>query len=281
MPTGSAATISTVTVIADSDATTVTANGVLAATLAAGARYSFEPAAATLLVTSAPALVWMNGAIGGCELDTALVPPLDIRAMPLSVTYNSLYTGEAMVVVPTAQLGSLTLDGASVTTTSSLAVFGAGGLTAVTFDVAAGLHAVHCDSGFQLLAAGANAGAGTAAYYQPFGVPCEETMVSCEELDGGVADAGLSDAGADDGGTLDGGAVDAGARDAGAVDASVTTDSGSMAADSGARGDAGRSASTEGGCGCSAASMAHVPRAWLAFGCLCLLLVRRRRRAHA
>jgi hypothetical protein len=199
VPRGSAPDQSSVLVIADTDGTEVMVDGVVVATLAAGATHSLLPTVATSIVTSEPALVWMNAALDGCEVDTAFVPGLDLRPTPLAVTWNSSFDGESVMVVHTASVESLMLDAAPLTTTSSTPVPTRLDLTVVTFDVATGLHRVTSDSGFQLLAASANPGTGNLAHYQPFGVPCEKAGVMCPEPDAGVADAGSADAGSDAG----------------------------------------------------------------------------------
>jgi len=130
-----------------------------------------------------PALVWMNGALNGCEMDTAFVSPLDLRAVPLAVTFDITYPGEATVVVPTPQIGGLMLDGRRARATTSALVPTRSDLTVISFSVSSGLHTVTCSSEFQLLVAAFGNGAGTLAFYQPFGAPCDETGAMCRPPD--------------------------------------------------------------------------------------------------
>lgn len=179
LPTGTAAG-SDVSVIADVDDTEVRVDGALVATLAAGERHAFVPTAATYIETSQPALVWMNGGFGTCELDTALIPPLELVALPLAVTFNAAFAGEGAIVIPTAELAAVTLDGAALAPTMMPTVPTRPDMTIAVFSISAGLHTVAADHGFQLLATSVGAGAGILAYFGPF-VACT-TDTACEDL---------------------------------------------------------------------------------------------------
>jgi hypothetical protein len=254
----------------------VRVDGTLVATLDAGETHSFVPTTPMYVETSLPALVWMNGSRGSCELDAALIPPLELVALPLAITFNSSFTGEAAAVIPTGEVSTLTLDGAAIVPTSSVAVPGRTDITVVVFDVTAALHTVSASHGFQLLAASAGAGAGILAYFGPFVSCTADTM--CEDVgpctvetcvmnacvttpveagmagdcegglvcsaDGSCTDAEPMDAGMPDGGATDAGPLDAGPRDAGRVDGGAPPGDGGGTGS----GDAGTMVETDGGC---------------------------------
>ncbi|MFO0567304.1 MAG: hypothetical protein U0263_16725 [Polyangiaceae bacterium] len=90
-----------VAVIADVDATEVRVNGSVVANLSAGQTHFFTPTAPARVQTSAPALVWMNGALNSCELDTALIPPLQLPTAPLTIAFNAPFAAQVVVVVAT------------------------------------------------------------------------------------------------------------------------------------------------------------------------------------
>jgi len=260
-PTGSG-----VAVIADVDATEVRVNGSVVATLSAGQTHFFTPSSPARVQTSKPALVWMNGALNSCELDTALIPPLQLPAAPLTITFNASFAAQVVVVVPTSSVASLQLDGAAVTPASSTTLPGKADTTVIVFNVSAGLHSVSASSGFQLMAAYAGAGAGVLAYFGPF-TSCT-TMAACPDLgpclneqcvaggcastpvpvgtQGGCASGLVCDAvgacvTAGDAGPSDAGPTDAG--DAGPSDAS----SGGTGGDAGTGGGAGSGGTVAGG----------------------------------
>jgi IgGFc binding protein len=179
LPSGSP-TEAGVAVIADVNATEVRIDGVVVKTLNAGETHFFRPTSPARVETSAPALVWMNGSLQSCELDTGLIPPLELPAAPLTIAFNASFGAEVAVVIGTSAAAGLQLDGASVTPTSSTALPGRADVTVVVFNVAAGLHTVSATSGFQLMAAYAGAGAGVLAYFGPF-VACT-TTASCPDI---------------------------------------------------------------------------------------------------
>lgn len=261
LPSGSPAGAG-VAVIADVDMTEVRVNGTVVATLSAGQTHFFTPSGPTRIQTSTPSLVWMNGALNACELDTALIPPLQLPVAPLTITFNASFAAQVVVVVGTSSAASLQVDGAAATPTSSSTLPGKPDTTVIVLNVAAGLHTVSASSGFQLMAAYAGAGAGVLAYFGPF-TACTATA-SCPDVgpcfveqcvtgactatavpvgtQGGCA-SGLvcdasgkcvtpSDAGPSDAGTSDAGTSDAG--DAGPSDASSGGTGGTAGAGGGA-----------------------------------------------
>ena len=176
-----------VAVIADVDATEVRVDGVVAATLNAGQTHFFSPASPARVETSKPALVWMNGSLRACELDTAFIPPLELPTAPLTIAFNASFAAEVVVVIGTSSVAGLELDGATVTPVSSTVLPGRADVTVVVLDVAAGLHAVSAASGFQLMASYAGAGAGVLAYFGPF-TACT-TTASCPDVGPCVVEA--------------------------------------------------------------------------------------------
>jgi len=162
-----------VTVIADTAATEVRVNGTLVATLAAGATYTTGVTGVTYIETSAPAYVYQNSGLAGCELDVALLPPVVLAPLGIWVTdFNvvAASTGQAAVVVAQASFASLRVDGAVPTFISSVLVPGRADLRAVTFAVAAGNHSVRAGADFQLGLVTSGSGSGLFAYYTPFRV---------------------------------------------------------------------------------------------------------------
>lgn len=169
-----------VTVIADVDATEVRVNGTAVATLNAGEAHFITPASPTLIQTNAPALVWMNGAFNSCELDTAVIPPLQLPTAPLTIAFNASFAAQAVVVIGTAAAASLQLDSAAAVPASTSTLPGKADTTVVVLNLSAGLHTVSATSGFQLMAAYSGAGAGVLAYFGPF-TSCT-TTASCADV---------------------------------------------------------------------------------------------------
>ncbi|MDB4975717.1 MAG: internalin, partial [Myxococcaceae bacterium] len=201
LPTGSYASNgeSRVRVIADVDGTEVRVDGALVATLAAGAFYSFEPTALSYVQTSRPALVWMNGSLDGCELDTVLIPPIAFlpALTELSLDFNVIASNqtpsaELAILIATPQVASIRLDGAAPPLISSDPVPGRADLTYVRFDVTPGDHNVRAGADFQALLASRTQPSGLLAYYNPYRIP------GCGD---GALDAGE---GCDDGNPSDG-----------------------------------------------------------------------------
>jgi cysteine-rich repeat protein len=209
LPTGSyvapnANTESRVSVIADVDATEVRVNGVVATTLNAGEHYNFAPFALSYVQTSKPALVWMNGSLNGCELDTVLIPPIAFRPAltELSLDFNVLASnqtpaGEMAILIATADVGTIRLGGAQPALTSNEAVPGRAELSYVRFNVTSGDKNVRAASDFQALLATRTQPSGLLAYYNPYRIP------GCG--DGGI-DPGET---CDDGDTISGDGCDA------------------------------------------------------------------------
>lgn len=158
-------------VIADTAGTEVRVNGVLVATLAAGATFTAGVSGVTYIETSQPAYVYQNSGLAGCELDVALLPPVVLAPLGTWVTdFNvaSDSTGQAAVVIAATSLLSLRVDGAVPVLLSSTLVPGRLDLRAVTFSVGAGNHSVRADADFQLGLVTSGSGSGLFAYYTPF-----------------------------------------------------------------------------------------------------------------
>ncbi|MET0340496.1 MAG: Ig-like domain-containing protein, partial [Polyangiales bacterium] len=199
LPTGSASQESRVRVIADEADTVVRVNGTQVATLAAGAYYSFQPTALSYVQTSRPALVWMNGSLSGCELETALIPPIAFAPAltSLSLDFNVLASNqtppaELAILIATRDVASIRVDGSAPRATSSMTVPSRPELTYVRFAVSSGDRNVRADSDFQAMLASRTAPSGLLAYYNPFRIP------------------GCGDSGADPGEGCDDGDVDDG-----------------------------------------------------------------------
>ncbi|MEY4512016.1 MAG: hypothetical protein RLZZ450_4138, partial [Pseudomonadota bacterium] len=180
LPTGSSVlnNESRVAVIADVDATEVRIDGVLVTTLAAGGHYNFQPITLSYVQTSKPALVWMNGSLAGCELDTVLIPPIAFRPAltELSLDFNVLAStqvppGEMAIVIATGDVSSIRLGGAVPTLTSSVTVPGRPALSYVRFNVTSGDTNVRAGSDFQALLATRTSPSGLLAYYNPYRIP--------------------------------------------------------------------------------------------------------------
>jgi cysteine-rich repeat protein len=165
-------------VIADQDGTEVRINGALVATLAAGSAYSFQPTTLSHIKTTRPVLVWMNGSLNGCELDTVLIPPIAFAPALslLSLDFNVLPSdqtppGELAILILTSAVPSIRLNGAAPTFTANEAVPERPDLSYVRFDVAAGDQNVRAESDFQALLASRTRPSGLLAYYNPFRIP--------------------------------------------------------------------------------------------------------------
>lgn len=145
-------------VIAASDGTIVTVDGVEVATIDAGEFHEFTLSqSAAQIDTSHPALVaqYLQGAYTAGEGDPAMmfVPGQDTwlsrykLATPAGV--DALAENYANVVIPTAALPTLTLDGVSVDTSGFSAV-GTSGLSVGNVAIAPGLFEMLADQPFQL-----------------------------------------------------------------------------------------------------------------------------------
>ena len=178
LPTGSAPQESRVRVIADVDDTVVRVNGAEVATLAAGAYYSFQPTAISYVQTSEPALVWMNGSLTGCELETALIPPIAFAPAltSLRLDFNVLMSNQSppaglAILLATRAVGPLRLHGVAPQLTSSTPVPTQPELSYVRFAVGTGDSNVRAASDFQAMLASRTAPSGLLAYYNPFRIP--------------------------------------------------------------------------------------------------------------
>ncbi|HEX6240365.1 MAG TPA: Ig-like domain-containing protein, partial [Polyangiales bacterium] len=180
LPSGSASANgeSNARVIADADGTAVRVNGALVATLAAGAQYSFVPSALSYVQTSLPALVWMNGSLSGCELDTVLIPPIAFAPAltELSLDFNvptssEVPSAEMAILIAETQAASVLLDGVSPALTSTEPVPGRSDLVYLRFNVAQGDHNVRAGADFQAMLASRTQPSGLLAYYNPYRIP--------------------------------------------------------------------------------------------------------------
>jgi hypothetical protein len=164
-----------VVIIADTAGTEVRVNGALVATLAAGGTHRITVTGVTYITTSHPSYVYQNSGFSGCELDIALLPPVVLAPLGLWVTDFNVaagFSGQVAVVVSTALLATLRLDGLPLVLPTTALVPGRPDLTAVQFNVIAGSHSVRAGADFQLgLVTGNGGGTGLFAYYTPFRIP--------------------------------------------------------------------------------------------------------------
>jgi cysteine-rich repeat protein len=180
LPTGSDTqnNESRVRVIADVDGTEVRIDGALVATLEAGAAYSFQPGTLSHVRTSQPVLVWMNGSLNGCELDTVLIPPIAFAPAlrSLSLDFNVLPSdqvppAELAILIATPDVGTIRLNGAVPTFKENGVVPQRPDLSYVRFDVPVGDQNVQAGSDFQAMLASRTRPSGLLAYYNPFRIP--------------------------------------------------------------------------------------------------------------
>jgi cysteine-rich repeat protein len=190
---------SRVRVIADVDGTEVRVNGTLVATLAAGAFYNFAPTDLSYVQTSRPALVWMNGSIDGCEVDTVLIPPIAFAPAltELSLDFNvpasmEVPAGEFAILIATAEVPSIRLDGVAPTFISNEVVPLRPDLTYARFNVTPGDRNVRARRDFQAMLASRTEPSGLLAYYNPYRIPgCGDGAVDPgEACDDGDLDDG-------------------------------------------------------------------------------------------
>jgi cysteine-rich repeat protein len=180
LPTGTDLTMneSRVRVIADVDGTEVRVNGALVATLTAGSFYNFAPTTLTYVQTSQPAMVWMNGSLNGCELDTVLIPPIAFAPAltELSLDFNVIAStqtpaAELSLLISNGEVSSIRLNGVAPTFLSNDIVPGRADLAYVRFTVAPGDRNVRATSDFQALLASRTQPSGLLAYYNPYRIP--------------------------------------------------------------------------------------------------------------
>ncbi|HEX5657054.1 MAG TPA: Ig-like domain-containing protein [Polyangiales bacterium] len=201
LPTGTAlgGNESRVRVIADVDNTEVRINGVLAATLAAGSFHNFQPTALAYVQTSQPAMVWMNGSLNGCELDTVLIPPIAFAPAltALSLDFNVIAStqnpaAEMALLISGGEVSSIRLNGVAPTFLSNEVVPGRPDLAYVRFVVAQGDRNVRATSDFQALLASRTSPSGLLAYYNPYRIPgCGDSGIDPgEQCDDADADDG-------------------------------------------------------------------------------------------
>ncbi|MET0287747.1 MAG: Ig-like domain-containing protein [Polyangiales bacterium] len=190
---------SRVRVIADVDGTEVRINGALAATLSAGTFHNFTPTALSYIQTTQPVVVWMNGSLDGCELDTVLIPPIAFAPAltQLSLDFNVIARAQAnsaqmALLIPTAEVSSIRLDGAALAAPTVTAVPGRPELSYVRFFLTSGDRNVRATSDFQALLASRTSPSGLLAYYNPYRIPgCGDSGVDPgEQCDDGNASDG-------------------------------------------------------------------------------------------
>jgi cysteine-rich repeat protein len=191
LPTGTDLVMneSRVRVIADVDNTVVSVNGTMVASLSAGQFYNFAPTALSHIQTSQPAMVWMNGSLNGCELDTVLIPPIAFAPAltQLSLDFNviastQLPAAEMAVLIATASVPSIRLDLVAPTFLSNELVPGRADLSYVRFNVTPGDRNVRATADFQALLASRTQPSGLLAYYNPYRIPgCGDSGVDPSE----------------------------------------------------------------------------------------------------
>jgi cysteine-rich repeat protein len=192
---------SRVRVIADVDGTEVRVDGVLAATLAAGSYYQFAPTAALAHVqTSQPAMVWMNGSLNGCELDTVLIPPIAFAPAltELSLDFNVIAStqnpaAELALLISSAEVDSIRVDSMVPALISNELVPGRNDLRYVRLSLSSGDHNVRATSDFQALLASRTMPSGLLAYYNPYRIPgCGDSGIdpgeACDDANGSDGD---------------------------------------------------------------------------------------------
>jgi hypothetical protein len=184
-----------VRVVADTDNTQVSVNGVLAATLAAGGTYTFAPSGVQLVTATAPVAVFENTSYINCEADIGFIPPIAFASQAnvpsMTVALNSKGPGTVLVVVPSAQKASVKLD--NVANGVETAVPGRADVTTLKFSAAAGDHVVTANSDIQvmLVAQDTTGGTGYVGYYSPYRRPgVGDGVLAAGEAcdDGNVAD---------------------------------------------------------------------------------------------
>jgi cysteine-rich repeat protein len=162
-------------VIADVDNTQVRVNGTLVATLMAGQTHSYSPTGLGYIETSVNAYVYQESGLSSCETDIAAIPPVVLAPVGTWQTdFNIVGTGEASVVVATANLASFRLArGATmIAAAATNAVPGRMDLTRVRFTgLSAGNYSARANGDFQLGLVTAAGGTGLFAYYTPFRIP--------------------------------------------------------------------------------------------------------------
>lgn len=159
-------------VVADQSGTEVRLNGTLVATLGAGGVHRAAISGLTYVETSTPAYVFQNSGLTSCEIDLAMIPPVVLASLGGWITdFNVVGSGRVAVVIETANLASLRLNGNIPSFVSNEAVPGRPDLTAVQFSVGAGNHSVSAAGDFQLGLVTAAGGTGLFGYYTPYRVP--------------------------------------------------------------------------------------------------------------
>lgn len=184
-----------ISVIADTDGTIVSLNGVVLGTINAG--QTLNPVIApvggvSLIETSQPAYVFQNDGGGGCEHGLSIIPPVVFPSVASSSTaFNMLFSGQVMILIPTANVASLRLDGAVLVGATTTVVPGRAQWTAVRLNVAAGNHAIKASSDYQLGIVFAGGGTGLYAYYNVFRDPgCGDGALAVDE---GCDDSNITD----------------------------------------------------------------------------------------
>lgn len=162
-----------VAVVADVDGTEVRINGALVATLDAGQVHRAPIAGLTYVETSAPAYVFQNSGLSGCEIDLAIIPAIALAPVIDWVTdLNVVGNGRVAVVITSSAAPTLRLNGAIPNFVSNATVPGRPDLTALAFAVGGGNHSVRAAADFQLgLVTSAPGGTGLFGYFTPFRRP--------------------------------------------------------------------------------------------------------------
>lgn len=182
-----------VRVVTDNDATDVFVNGALAATINAGQTYAPSISGVTFLETSTPSYVYQNAGLSLCELDVGLIPPVSFASLAsTTISFDVIGNGAVDVMIPTAAVGTITLDGAPAPNPQVVAVPTHPEYSRVRFNISGGTHAIAAQSDFQLGMVSSNGGSGLFAYFNPYRLPgCGDATVGASEgCDDGNVDDG-------------------------------------------------------------------------------------------
>ena len=171
-------------IVADEAGTTVSLNGSLVATLAAGERHYFRPTGVTFIETSRPAYVYQNAGTSGCEMGLGFVPPVSFAsAIVNTVAFNVLGSGQIRMLIETDKIPTVTYDGAALPgSTTTIAVPGKPEWSVLAFASAAGDHLVDAGGDYQLGLATGGSGTGLYAYYNIFNLAnCGDNNIDANE----------------------------------------------------------------------------------------------------
>ncbi|MCK6590180.1 MAG: DUF4215 domain-containing protein, partial [Polyangiaceae bacterium] len=182
-----------VRVVADTDGTTVSVDGVVVATLNQGEFYQPAVSGVTFIETSQPAYVFQNAGEYICEFDVAMIPPISFAPMSIDISFNVIGNGTANIIIPTVAAGTILLDGAPPAGSSVVTVPTHPEWSRVRFPVTGGNHSISAQSDFQLgmVSAVGDGSSGLFAYFNPYRLPgCGDGMVGASE---GCDDANITD----------------------------------------------------------------------------------------